>query len=244
MTCQEVRTLAPLYLSGEMEAADRASFTAHLNACPACAREMDWQIRLDSHLAGALAAEDPGSNRVEERFWTGLSAMRRRRRNLTGALVAASLIAGVAFFSLLSRKPAVPSSFAEAARDHWSEVVQMQPRHWRSTPTDIEAVAAPHGLSYAQVAALGLPGYTLEHAKNCGIGGQRMLHLVFTNGRQEYSVYINPNQAAKASIRMVQFGTEQIAGFETGRFRAMVAMVGPQSECEGAARLTASRLSL
>jgi hypothetical protein len=205
---------------------------------------MDWQIRLDARLAGALAGEDSGSRRVEERFWTGLSAMRGRRRNRTAALVAASLIVGVALFSLLSRKAAVPASFADAARDHWSEVVQMQPRRWRSTPTDIEAVAVPHGLSYAQVAALALPGYALEHAKNCGIDGQRMLHLVFTNGKQEYSVYLHPNQAAKAAVRIVQLGTEHLAGFETGRFRAIVAMVGPPSECEGAARLTASRLSL
>jgi hypothetical protein len=120
----------------------------------------------------------------------------------------------------------------------------MQPRRWRSTPADIEAVAAPHGLTYSQVAALALPGYNLEHAKNCGIDGQRMLHLMFTNGSQEYSVYLNPNQTAKASVRMVQLGTEQLAGFETGRFRAIVAMVGLRSECEGAARLTASRLSL
>jgi hypothetical protein len=227
-----------------MEAADRASFTAHLNACAACAREMDWQIRLDSQLAGALAGEDSGSSCVEERFWTGLSTMRRRRRNLTAALVAVSLIAGFVVFSLISRNPAVPASFADAARDHWSEVVQMQPGHWRSTPTQIEAVALTHGLSYAQVAALALPGYVLEHAKNCGIDGQRTLHLVYTNGRQQYSVYLNPNQAAKASVRIVQVGAEQLAGFETGRFRAIVAMVGPQSECEGAARLTASRLSL
>jgi hypothetical protein len=191
---------------------------------------------LDARLLKALSQETLDTTRIEQRVRHEISSTRWKRR----LLIAAGLITVFAVSYGWVRH--VPKLYADAARDHQVEVVNQQPRRWRLGAADIETVTAPSGLSFAQAAALAPAGYSLERAKNCGLDGQRMLHLVFTNGAQKYSVYVRPHQSAKAGVRVLRQSTEEVAGFETGRFQAVVVTAGSASECQGLARLAASRL--
>ena len=67
MTCDEIRNQAPLYLSGELPAPERAQFSRHLAACAACEHEIDAQAALDARLARTLRAETHDTSRVERR---------------------------------------------------------------------------------------------------------------------------------------------------------------------------------
>ena len=242
MNCREARSLMPLYLSGESEGEVRPSFAAHLAACRVCEREIEGQALLDERLAGALSREQPDTARIERFVRRHMSASRSRRRWIRWGAMAASAIVAIAGTYALLRRATAPPWYADAARDHRAEVVDNQPRRWRSGEAEIDILAAQNGLSVAQVSALAPAGYSLEHAKTCGIGGQRMLHLVFTNGTRKYSIYVRPHRSAEETVRIVQRSPEQVAGFETGRFSALVVTSGDAAECEELARLVAGRL--
>jgi hypothetical protein len=242
MTCRELRNLAPLYHSGELGAVDREAFAAHRAACPECDHEIESQANLDSQIAGALARDYPDASRVKQRFRGALAAQRSRRRWILAAAAALVLVAGLGVARVYRRPTPAPAWIAAAARDHWSELVERQPRHWRTAPPEIAVVASQNGFAYAQVAALAPAGYKLERAKTCRIEGQPTLHLVFSDGAREYSVYLRPHISAKAPVDVVAHGAEHVAAFETGRYRAAVVTVGSEPECEALARTAASRL--
>ena len=242
MNCPEVRNLTPLYLSGEMEIRERLPFAAHLAACPACAREAERLAALDARLAEALGNELPDATRVVHAVRSRIAAGRTRQRCVVGGAIAAGIFAVVAgTYGRLHLGPA-PRMYADAARDHQAEVVNRQPRRWRSGSAEIRALTEPNGLSFAQAAALAPAGYSLERAKHCGLDGQRMLHLIFTDGAREYSVYLRPHRSLGEPVRVVRHNEEQVAGFETGRFRALVVTAGPARDCESLARLAKERL--
>jgi len=106
----------------------------------------------------------------------------------------------------------------------------------------MEQVASQGGLSFAQASGLAAAGYRLERAKICGLDGQRMLHLVFGDGARRYSVYVGRHEGARTGLRTVRSGREEVAGFDTGRLRAVVVTAGPAAECEELARVAADRL--
>jgi len=242
MNCRDVRDLTPLYLSGEMNGEARQRFAAHLAGCPVCGREIEEQALLDERLAGVLSQELPDTTRIEQFVRRQMPASQSRRRRIARGAVAASVVAAIAGSYGLWRLAPAPRWYADAARDHLAEVVERQPRHWRSGAAEIESLAVQSGLSFAQASGLAPAGYWLERAKICGIDGQRMLHLVFTNGTREYSIYVGPHRGVHEGVRMARRNAEQVAGFDTGRFRALVVTVGPAAECEELAHLAAERL--
>jgi anti-sigma factor RsiW len=237
MTCGDVGGLAPLYLSGELTGAEHERFVAHLASCPACQREIELQSSLDERLVRAMERDLPDTARLEQCVRNHIAAERPRRWWVAAGVAAA--IAGI--YGLVSLA-STPRMYADAARDHWAEVVEQQPRRWRAGPDGIEPLAAQSGLGFAHAAALAPAGYSLERAKICGLDGQRMLHLVFANGALKYSVYVRPHQSAKGHIRMIRRDSEQVAAFETGRFAAVVVLAGSAAECETLAKLTSRRL--
>lgn len=249
MKCDEVRFLAPLYLSGELDAERRCLCDLHLSSCPACEEAFEQQRACDARLVAALGSDLPHTERADKineyvlkRLATIEPQRSSKRRWLVSSAIAASLVAAAIGIYTLLVPAAVPPSYVAAAEDHWAEVVEHQPRHWRSKPGELQALMARSGFSLAQAAALAAPGYWLEHAKMCGIAGRRALHLVFTNGTQQYSLYLRPDDGQKGEIRLVRYNKEAVAGFETGHFGALLVTAGTSTECKELAHLTAARL--
>jgi hypothetical protein len=241
--------LGPLYLSGELDPQRRSSCDLHLGSCPACEEAFEQQRACDVRLVAALDSDVLDTSRIDiinqyvrNRIADLEPQPSRKQRWLVPGAIAASLIAAAIGIYTLIVPSAVPPSYAAAAEDHWTEVVEHQPRHWRSTPAELQVLMVRSGFSLTQAAALAAPGYWLEHAKTCGIAGRRALHLVFTNGAQQYSLYLRPNGAPKEGVRLIQRSTEAVAGFETGRFSALLVTVGTSTQCNELAHLTAARL--
>ncbi len=249
MNCREARLLAPLYLSGELDPERRSSCDLHLASCPACEEVFEQQRACDARLAAALGSDLPEMarvNKINQYVRSRIPAVElersRKQRWLVPSAIAASLIAAMIGLYTLIVPSAVPPSYAAAAQDHRTEVVEHQPRHWRSTPAELQALMARSGLSLTQAAALAAPGYWLEHAKTCGIAGRRTLHLVFSNGAQQYSLYLRPDDGPKEDVRLIQHNMEAVAGFETGHFSALLVTTGTSTRCNELAHLAAARL--
>ena len=239
--CAGIWARAPLYLSGEMEPEEHAAFEAHLANCPACAAKLAADRNLDAALRSALG-DLPDAGRLEQVLQRKISADRKRRHLAWAGAIAASLalLAGGVF--AWARWTGPPQWYTDAALDHRTEVIEGQPRHWRSGDAEIAELAAKTGLQPGQMTALGAAGYRLERAKICGIGGRRMLHLVFTNGRQRYSVFVSAQVGPVQTARAIQRGAEQVAGFETGHYRGVVVSEGSAVECAELAQAAAGRL--
>ena len=228
MTCREIEELAPLYLSGELDEARRAVFHTHLQSCRDCRDEMDQQAALDARLRETVA-DLPDATAVER-------AVRRRialERSARYAAIAAAVLVAVVLGYRAFRPQPVARLYADAALDHRLEVMEHQPRHWRTDPAEIEKLATRFRLPDVRWLA---PGYRLERAKICGIDGAPALHLVYSNGSQEVSVFVR--QRDGTALRAVAVGTEHLAAFELGLggAEAVIATSGSREECDAFAR--------
>jgi anti-sigma factor RsiW len=235
MNCREIEELAPLYLSGEIEEVEGALVRAHLAQCWNCALRMNQKIALDARLREA-ASQLPDATAVARSVRGHIGAERARRFLLMTAAAAVLILAATLSYRALRPEPA-GRLYADAALDHRLEVMEHQPRHWRSDPLEIEKLAARYELQ--NVGALAPAGYRLEHAKMCGIDGKAALHLVFTNGSQEVSVFVRlrSGTAKRSAVRTVKVGSEQLAEIQTDRLEAVIATAGSSGECLRFARV-------
>jgi anti-sigma factor RsiW len=233
MNCRELEELAPLYLSGELEEDRKVLFHTHLAECRSCAQQMEQQAAMDARLRKALCTGLPYAGEIERSVW-GRIARERSRRWMFLAAAAALLIAAVMAYRMRPER-----LYADAALDHRREVTERQPRRWRTDPAEIEKLAARYDL--ADVAALAPAGYRLEHAKMCGIDGQPALHLVYTNGAREFSVFVRPGGGVEP-VSAHSVGSEHLARFRTARHEAVIVTDGSSGECLQFARFAAAAL--
>jgi len=241
MTCEQIRHLAPLYRTGELWGDQRPQFMGHLAACPACERELSAQGQVDDRIARVLASEPCDTSRIERQVRREIYGTGKTRWRVWGAIAAGALLA-IAGGSMLWRTGPPPSWYAVAALDHRQEVREGHPRRWRVEPVEIDQVAQRVGMSFERSARLAAAGYRLERAKICGVDGLRMLHLVFTNGKDRYSVFIGQHPGPPKGVRVAGDGSEQVAGLQTAQFRAAVVTEGSPDECEKFARVVVAKL--
>ena len=201
MNCREIAELMPLYLSGDLDEARAAEFTGHLSACPDCAqtakREQDCDARLREIVLSDSADANPVIRRVRERIaGESLASIVRHPVSRSTRRFAVILIGAAAAFALVLLGyhgllgPQVPRVYAAAVQDHRLEVVEHQPRRWLTDPLEILELARRQGIALPSIAALAPRGFQLDRAKICFLSGEAFLHLVYSNGSQEFSVYL------------------------------------------------------
>ena len=158
---------------------------------------------LDARLREAVDAEVIDTASLER-------AIRAQTRlSYGGWYLTAAAIAAVALLAVFVHR--VPAAFHEAARDHRLEVVEHRPRRWQTK--------APDGLPSAPV------NYRLEHSKICRLDGKPVLHLVYTDGLHEVSVYMD----TAAGNGDADVDGQHVTAFHTARMSGLV--VGSVSEC-------------
>lgn len=235
MTCTDIHELAPLWHSGELEAARRTAFNAHLAGCPACQGEVREQADSDRYLRESIAAEPLETKALEGRVM-GLIANERRRRWFVagGALAAAAALVAVVAMTVEHNRPVPPNPvvFAAAAHDHLIEVVQQAPRHWRSQPTELADLETSQGISDADVKGLEATGYRLERAKICRLGGARYMHLVYARNGREFSVYLQVRGGAALPEADGNEGKLQLSSFTGARVQAVIVTDQSRKDCD------------
>jgi anti-sigma factor RsiW len=261
MNCSDIHELAPLYVCGELDAVHSAEFDVHLKQCSSCLDEVEAQSRLDARLRQALLAEDVDVGRVNRRIrermaretvHPGVVPVRPRgHRWLKAALgIAAALVLALAGYLALPGRFA--KVYADAAQDHQLEVVEHGPRHWTTDPAELAALEQRLGISLNVPEELG-GGYHLEHGKICRLDGQLYLHLVYTDGTTEFSLFLRPRNGERLTgrisgasngrlLRASDSGQEHLAAFLTSRLIAVIAVDKPAGESVECARVASSSM--
>jgi len=201
VTCSEIAELMPLYLCGDLEAMRATAFAAHLDACADCAqtvkREQYYDARLRETVLSDTAGSEKVTHRVRERLATEARASISRHRvsrsarrfiAVTIGVAAAFAVCLLGYGGVLS--PQVPHVYAAAVQDHQLEVIEHQPRPWLDDPDEIAQLAQRQGISLENISALAGQGYHLDRAKICLLSGEAFLHLVYSNGSLQFSVYL------------------------------------------------------
>jgi anti-sigma factor RsiW len=191
--------------------------------------------RIDSRLRDAYSSEFPDASALQIAVGRKIRYRRAKQILLIGA--------AAAVFFAFSGYVAVGHEhrqrvYTQLALDHHREVVNREPRHWRTQPSEIQILAAKFGLSDAVAQSIAPAGYRLEQARTCGMDGKPVLHLVYTNGSREISIYVRPRSNADLSGSAAS-NLEQIAIFRTRKFEAAVVINGTKSECLDIAHQTA-----
>jgi anti-sigma factor RsiW len=239
VNCDQVQVLAPLWLTGELDGARRAAFAEHLAGCGGCTHFLEEQISLDARIQNELGKEDPNPERTQRVVLRKIAWQRRR------PWVAAAGIAALFSIGFEWRKRDQPDRlFADAARDHQLEVVEHQPRRWRSESAAIALVTARFGLTADKASDLAPRGYRLLRAKICGLDGVPALHLVYGNNdsAREISVYVRRGATGSKKGGAAEIGEERLAYSANGRYSTVVVTTGNIGECRQVARRTAELL--
>ena len=256
MNCTDIAALLPLYFSGSLDLERAAQFAAHLRSCPDCQREIDQQSHWDKLLRDSVLEESAHTGALEQRVRQRMAADRDSKRPLRWALTAAAIailavLAGIGVRLLLAPRP--PALYADAARDHRDEVLQRQSRHWVSTTADVQALLVRQGIDGLQVGALAPERYRLDRAKLCRLDGRVFLHLVFADGRREFSVFLRKRDpealpgtptgmAAGLPLYSASLQRQTIAALQTSAVTALFA-AGPEAEsASNLARVAANSL--
>ncbi len=262
MNCHERAELTPLYLSGELEEERAAAFGAHLKSCAECIGELQHQARLDARLHDVLLAEDVNATKVDQRVREMIASRaasqpayrdESRRWILATAGIAAAfallVLAGHRF--LLGKQ--VAQVYADAARDDQMEVVQLQPRHWYSDPAQISVLAQKVGVPQSALQALQRGPYRLERAKICFLDKHLFLHVVFSDGQRDLSMFLRQRDAMSVQgsademmngklVQTADIGGEHVALFETPQLIVMVATTQSSDAASHLVAFAASKL--
>jgi hypothetical protein len=141
------------------------------------------------------------------------------RRISGAAAVAAALVVAWIVFAR-----SMPHVYADAAEDHRREVVEQQTRRWTFENTAIDAMALGQGVSSSAIHAPENAGYRLQRAKLCRLNGAVYLHLVYSDGGQEFSLFLkhrDRDPVAKPA-GAGHHGAEYLAAFRTSTLAAVV----------------------
>lgn len=171
---------------------------------------------IDDQLIAALSNPLTDSSPVELKFRKTVRAERVRAFGFMATAVVSIVLAGV----VLLRPDA---TLAAAARDHQREVVERQPRKWHP---NVAEFAQTYRLDAWMSARLAPAGYVLEHAKTCGFEGERVLHLVYSNGTSEFSLFVRPVNS-KRLVSNASFDRTNAAAFD----RVILVSTFSKAEC-------------
>ncbi len=255
MNCNDLATLCPLYLSGELDPAGRTALAEHLQVCRACATELERQRQLDTGLRDSILSEPIENAALDQRIRLRILAERhhsRMRRLAIAAGLAAILFGGsLGYRSILRAK--APRLFADAAQDHRNEVVRRQPRTWLTDPKRMADLAQRNGIPAQVLATLMPPGYRLTEAKLCRLDGRIFLHLVYAQGDGQFSTFLRARDAQPlpGAIRETDngkplyelaSGVQHIASFQTDELTVVFVTDGSGTAALSLARFAAQQL--
>jgi anti-sigma factor RsiW len=241
MNCEEVQELSPLWAGGELDGMTREAFATHLEGCAACAHLLEQQAALDLRLLNALKDDYPDPSRTERAVLRRIAAERRRRVFVFAGIAATAM--AVLWIGIGARANRQPERlYADAARDHRVEIMEHQPRRWRSELPDVDAVAKRFGLTAAKTLEFAPEGYKLTGAKTCGLEGRPALHLVYSNGEREFSLYVRSQTGRPQKTAAAQIAGEYLTALGNATYSAVVVTTGGMAECRQIAERTAALL--
>lgn len=136
----------------------------------------------DQQLRDAILAEPVDTAALDQRIRQRTSSIARGKW-IAAIGIAALLTLAIGGYFLFPNRSVVTCQ--DAARDHRIEVADGSQRKWLSDASEIKVLAAKQGLPVPAP-----QGYRLERGKLCRLGGRVFLHLVYSDGSHEVSLYL------------------------------------------------------
>ena len=182
---------------------------------------------IDDRIIAALSTPRADTLSLERKFRKRVRTERLQSVAFMATAVVSIVLAGFVF---LRADPVL----AAAATDHQREVIGRQPRKWRA---GVDEFTQTYRVTPESAARLAPAGYVLEHAKTCGLQGERMLHLVYTNGTSEFSLFVRPVNS-KRLMSNATFDRTNTAAVD----RVVLVTVASREECRQLAERAAEIL--
>ena len=196
MNCKEIDQNATFYFSHELNPEQSAEFLAHLDDCPSCAARVRQQQELDHLLRSTVLNQEMDTRALEFRIRRELSSAPKRPilfpRRLALIAAALFLVGAVGFLSSnwLRATREASAICADAIVDHRVEVVENAPRKWSSDLARIASASQRIVGAEVNPEKLAPSGYHFERARICSLQDKRYVHIVFSNGTQEVSMFV------------------------------------------------------
>ncbi|MGI9101608.1 MAG: hypothetical protein ACR2IF_04100 [Terriglobales bacterium] len=193
MRCHEAEAFLAPQMSDAVDGVRQQELASHLASCAACRALLQQEYRLDRLVKAAAEHNVPATENVAAAVRQGIeketskrrSPMMFWRRPAFAAVMIAVLAGGLVTWKVTLGNP-MHLLCADAADDHRDEVVQAQPRRWRTGP-EISEVAS-RAISASVPANAG--GLALTKARICELQGTRALHLVYGDAGKQISVFV------------------------------------------------------
>jgi anti-sigma factor RsiW len=196
MNCKELDQNSTLYFSHELDAQQSADLLAHLEACPSCAAKVRQQQELDHFLRSTVLSQEMDTRALEFRIRRELTNTPQRRivfpRRL--ALIAAGLLLfatlGLLSSNWLRTTREASAICADAIVDHRVEVTENAPRKWTADLARIASISQKVIGAQINPEQFTPAGYHFERARICALQNKRYVHMIFSNGNQEISMFV------------------------------------------------------
>lgn len=261
MNCTNVSEKLPHYLAGECDAATRAAIERHAAACPACAREIATQRRLDDTLRQAFAEQALELRPLRERVRAAIRPPEKRRWFpgwqqpwQWASLAAALVVFGALGAFYLTGQRAETRLYQAAIKDHIDDAVTLKAKQgWRADPAEVKAFALEQFGTDEFLAKLAPPDFELRRVRMCNLQGDRFAHFIYSAGGREVSFFVRKRSdplrgPVVETVRGLPLFADardayQVAGFETARLTVLIVTDLPPAENLRLAREAAGRLS-
>jgi anti-sigma factor RsiW len=193
MNCSDVKYLTSLHLSGELDSAFMAQFERHVNECPACQEQIKEQENLNKRIRAALLSESVDITSLRMRVLTEVKGKRTVSVINTARhpiRIALTLAAGLLIVLAVGAATRDNARYEQASLDNVDEVVRAGHREWRTQASSIGQLVSQCMKTPPQLEQLSIPGYQLLRGRECGISRSRYIHLVYSNGAEQISMYV------------------------------------------------------
>ena len=223
MICSQSERVTEAYLSGEI---DEPAWRKHLDGCPQCAAKLKTESDFDQIIRHAVTSERFQTRQLEAHV---RAAMRESVTLIRGPILASwrhGIAAAVALLVVVIGTVGYAKGRIErtalcidAADDHQEEVVAKSPRKWRTESAEVQALAQ-RIVGDATVPERIVPaGYHLVGARVCLLHGKRYMHLDYSDGSTEISLFVRHQDPPKSLVAHV-FDLFQATGPSTERVDA------------------------
>lgn len=257
MNCPYNEQVTEAYLSGEIEG---AQWQAHLENCLDCTAKLRAESDFDLIIKHAVTEERLQTRQIESHVRKAIresSPWRRPMFLMVRYGIAAIVVFGTLFiatFGYARGRIDLSAICVDAVDDHREEIIDKSPRRWRSNPKELAALSQKMTGDPAIPERVVPPGYHLVGARICDLHGKRYMHLDFSDGSNEISLFLHRREKpTSASSRVLEWfrpngaTAERVDGLTVGSIQKknltlVMVSASPISDVQKIVEETGSRL--
>jgi anti-sigma factor RsiW len=193
MNCSYYEQVTDAYLCGDIETAE---WRAHLERCPSCAAKLRSESDFDLVIKHAVNEERLQTRQLEAHVRAAIRQPSRWRSPMLLVMrygVAAMVVFGalvITTFGYAKGRIDRSAVCVDAVDDHQEEIVGKAPRKWRSDATEVAALSQKMTGDPTVPERIAPAGYHLIGARICLLHGKRYMHLDYSDGSKEISLFV------------------------------------------------------